>query len=301
MERLQLFYFQKVALSENLTKTARELFITPSALSMSISRLEKELGVNLFDRTGNHLTLNEQGKKMLFYTNRILNDIDEAIKEVREDKKNELNIVSTTSNIWAELINQFSNIHPEIKVSQRMIVLHDLSTLDLRNNFDFLLASSLDFDFNPPPCLNQIPLYTDDRPMLMVWEGHPFTKLNEVSLYDAKDETFVALAPGLSSRKLFDFLCKKSGFYPKISIECDYMMRAKLVANKSGIAMATARTQYRTQYEGCSFVSISDPFFLRDQNLYWDKNRLITFAAKEFLGYAKEFFRPKHPLNYSLT
>ena len=50
MELAQLRYFQALAKNGNLTRTAKDLFISAPALSTSISRLEQEVGVPLFDR-----------------------------------------------------------------------------------------------------------------------------------------------------------------------------------------------------------------------------------------------------------
>lgn len=52
MELLQLKYFQTVARTEHMTKAAQELRIAQPALSVTIARLEEELGVPLFDRIG---------------------------------------------------------------------------------------------------------------------------------------------------------------------------------------------------------------------------------------------------------
>ena len=49
MELLQLKYFQTVARLEHMTKAAEELHIAQPSLSKTIARLEKDLGVPLFD------------------------------------------------------------------------------------------------------------------------------------------------------------------------------------------------------------------------------------------------------------
>ncbi|GMA57787.1 hypothetical protein GCM10025858_22900 [Alicyclobacillus sacchari] len=51
MELLQLEYFQTVARLQHMTKAAEELQIAQPSLSKTISRLEEDLGVPLFDRT----------------------------------------------------------------------------------------------------------------------------------------------------------------------------------------------------------------------------------------------------------
>ena len=62
---LQLDYFRRLAASEHITATARELYISQTALSNMLSGLEKELGVRLFDRVGRSIRLNEAGRVYL--------------------------------------------------------------------------------------------------------------------------------------------------------------------------------------------------------------------------------------------
>ena len=61
MELNQLNYFRVVARLENMTKAAAELYISQPNLSTSISRLESNLGIQLFQRTRGHIYLTEGG------------------------------------------------------------------------------------------------------------------------------------------------------------------------------------------------------------------------------------------------
>lgn len=65
MEWQQLEYFVTVAKLEHMTRAAEALAISQPALSRSISKLEEELGVPLFDRQGRSIMLNRYGE--LFY------------------------------------------------------------------------------------------------------------------------------------------------------------------------------------------------------------------------------------------
>ena len=55
MELLQLYYFKVLAEREHLTRTAESLMIAAPSLSATISRLENELGVKLFDLSLIHI------------------------------------------------------------------------------------------------------------------------------------------------------------------------------------------------------------------------------------------------------
>lgn len=65
MDLLQLKYFQKVAQLKHLTQAANKLYISQPALSQTIARLEKDIGVPLFNRTGRQINLNEYGRVFL--------------------------------------------------------------------------------------------------------------------------------------------------------------------------------------------------------------------------------------------
>lgn len=85
MELNQLKCFQAVARTESITKAAEEYYITQSALSRVILRLEKELGTPLFDRKSGRITLNEKGKLFLAHVNVAMKELEEGVKEVTGD------------------------------------------------------------------------------------------------------------------------------------------------------------------------------------------------------------------------
>ncbi len=76
---LQLQYFCALAHKQNLTKCAEEFYISQSTLSNSLARLEADLNVQLFDRVGRNLVLNNYGKIYLEYA-------EAAIKALEDGK-----------------------------------------------------------------------------------------------------------------------------------------------------------------------------------------------------------------------
>ena len=105
MKMLHLQYFKALAENEHLFRTANELYISPSALSASISRLETDLGVRLFDRVGRNIQLNEDGKKFYYHVKRVLDELDLArmeLKQSGEHKMPSLNVATSTHVLWEE-------------------------------------------------------------------------------------------------------------------------------------------------------------------------------------------------------
>ena len=111
MELLQLKYFKTVAGTGKISAAAEALFISAPALSTSISRLEKELGFPLFDRTHNAIRLNRQGQIFLRYVNQVFATLDCARMEMRQSmllQGQHVSVATLSANVWIDLIAAFS-------------------------------------------------------------------------------------------------------------------------------------------------------------------------------------------------
>lgn len=74
--------FRAVAEEEHIGDASEKFFKSPSALSRSVSLLEDELGVDLFDREGRNIRLNDRGRQFLRVVRRAMRLVDEGIEEV---------------------------------------------------------------------------------------------------------------------------------------------------------------------------------------------------------------------------
>ena len=102
-----LRYFWAVAKEGNLTRAARQLHVSQSALSAQIKQLEGDLGQQLFHRTGRSLTLTEAGQVALAYADSIFaagNELVEVLREGRRAERQVLRIgaVATASRNFQE-------------------------------------------------------------------------------------------------------------------------------------------------------------------------------------------------------
>ena len=119
MELLQLRYFLEVAESEHVTHSAQKLRVSQPSLTQAISRLERELGVQLFEPEGRGIRLTEAGR---FYSKRIAKaggGIDSATSELaRFDEERSsivrINVVSA-SNIVVDAVAEWRTQHPAAK------------------------------------------------------------------------------------------------------------------------------------------------------------------------------------------
>ena len=89
----QLNYFRVAARQEHISRAAEELHIAQPALSVTIRKIEEELGVPLFERNGRHIELNENGKALFMYVDYIFEQLTEmeiALTKTREILENKL-------------------------------------------------------------------------------------------------------------------------------------------------------------------------------------------------------------------
>jgi DNA-binding transcriptional LysR family regulator len=84
MELRHLRTIAAVAKHRSLTKAGEELYLTQSAISQQISRLEQELGVEVFRRTSRSVELTAEGRVILGYAQRVMAEVDGMRSELEE-------------------------------------------------------------------------------------------------------------------------------------------------------------------------------------------------------------------------
>ncbi len=289
MEFLQLTYFKTVAEYGKIVTAAEALYITPPALSASIARLEKELGMKLFVRTNNSISLNQQGEIFLRYANQILSCVDNAKLELEQsvhEKEPHIRLAMTLSHPWINLLSAFSQDFPHITLSNTTLKLSQVPKTNLFPRYNFLFSeenavTSSRFD--------SIPLVVGDKPLLMVSPASPLAKLESVDLRDIRNETFLLNVADTSMNVVARRLLSLAGIPTTNVYEYSYMVRRKMVLNGQGISFSTDISAHGEDPDLC-FVPIAYPFFRQTHRIYWDKDRKLTPEGQAFLEYAKDYF-----------
>lgn len=142
MELTQLKYFQAAAKYENLSEASKYLNITQPTLSASISRLEQELGLPLFDRRGKKIRLNLSGQTFLEYVQEILELSDIAVRVTRKQYESTLLICTSAAILSQYLIPMFCAEYPQYQVDPQMMEEGEILKLLRRGSIDIALISA---------------------------------------------------------------------------------------------------------------------------------------------------------------
>ncbi|GMB63005.1 LysR family transcriptional regulator [Pectobacterium parmentieri] len=121
-----LIAFARAGALGSYTAAARSLSVSPSAISKSIQRLEKRLGVTLFTRTTRSLVLTAEGRELHERALRLLRDAEEfeqIAKRTHAEPTGTLRIAAslpTGVHMIAPVLPQFCALHPKVTIDLRL-------------------------------------------------------------------------------------------------------------------------------------------------------------------------------------
>ena len=141
MELKNIETFLKVATNQNLSKTAEQMGYSQSAVTVQIQKLERELGVQLFERIGKRIYLTEQGAGFLPYANDIVKATSAAMAYSQgETEPHGIlrigGVESICTAILPKLLPKFYQLCPNVEVIVRSGYTMDLLNLLDSNDLD---------------------------------------------------------------------------------------------------------------------------------------------------------------------
>ena len=223
-------YVCTLARCRNLSRAAEALFISPSALSVYISKLEKNLGVPLFKRVGKEksFVLTSIGEEYVQRAEKMLEmkaEFDDLLK--REQKKQPVIRIGIQQrraiSMVPEVLARFKGRYPDVELVFHDLVVADLKQMFKENAIDFMVSNFLEelpdtvyHEIAKEPVLLALP---DTHPAIQYAysvEGDAFQHL-DLSYLDW--ETFIVPLPDQSMRRTVDRIFRENHIHPKRLIE----------------------------------------------------------------------------------
>lgn len=231
-----------VAETENISRSARELFIAQPALSRLIADAEKELGYPLFDRVGKKIVLNRNGVIFARHARYILDSWDDLHKEL--DESNQKPDLSLT--VGAEACSQLlPSILQLFRFQQPDAAIQVISAYPLdftKNDLDYLLkaaSSSEKASFSP----NEV-LLLQEEILLALPQDHPLNIEGEISYEDTLEYTYVLPSNSTSlGDTLSQYFTENNLTRPPHSTTVNNsFLQCEFVAKGLGISLIPARS-----------------------------------------------------------
>ncbi|AMF92168.1 LysR family transcriptional regulator [Vibrio fluvialis] len=189
MNLSQIEAFCTIANTGSVSEAARQLECNRTKLSMAIKAFETELGVELFARTGNNLTLSEAGKAIYKDCESILitaTRIRRTCSQVSDEFAAEMWIArddSLPDTLWQDLAHSLNKLFPNTSFNIVLASSGDLASLVATQQVDF--AFGVDYERLDDPRIGYQPL-GKIRMMSVCSATHPLTKIKRVTDEDLR-------------------------------------------------------------------------------------------------------------------
>lgn len=289
MNLLQLHYFLVVASNCSITASAKALMISPSALSKSISRLEKDLDTVLFKRSDRGMYLTEAGVVVRAEASKAfeaLNDMIVKVSQFSSNLKKHMSIATTALISVKDLIVAFKKVYPEIFISCKEIFSPDFCLTDLSGQYDFLITTE---ENTTNLNLGALRLFSHS-PCLIVPVDHPLANRQSVSLSECSSLPLINAIPNTPWANYVNSIFSQAGLPFNPIMECPFNMRIALVSEGIGVTLAS-ETSARLSSLPKNVLALKIDNIKAEHAvwLYWSKLKKPNNTSRLFIEFAKQY------------
>lgn len=281
----QLYYFRKLAELQHYTEAAKALFITQPSLSDSISSLEKELGVSLFQKKGRNVELTKYGAEFYKYVTDSLSVLEHGIAVIKE-KSGHLSgsidigcIPTLLGDYLPDILERYSERNPLAKFN----IYHDMS-VDVakgvsEGKYDIGFCSMVE----KMDDLIFVPI-TYQELIAIVREDHPLAKYENITLSELKNYKLTTYRDTIPIGKVVRQLLKEKGVEAAFSYDNEISIGGQI--SKSTKIAICADTPYLAQFDNIKKIKLKDvPLDTRMLYMVYSKKNFITSAVEAFANF----------------
>lgn len=285
MNLQQLYYFRKLAEVQHYTEAAKALYITQPSLSDSISSLENELSVALFQKKGRGIELTKYGQEFYQYVNQALGVLEHGIAIMKEKS----DLVTGTIDVGCiptllgdflpNALDLYHEKHPQVSFN----IFHEKSIPVAEGvsagTYDIGLCSMVenkdDLVFVPITYQELVVIVRNDHP-LAVHDSIELTALKGYMLSTYRD----TIPIGKTIRKIL----REKGMEAAYSYDDEISIAGRI--NHSSKTAIVADTPFLKQFDNLKKIHLTDvPKDTRMLYLVYSKKNFITAAVEAFANF----------------
>ncbi len=286
MELSQLRYFCAVAETQHVTQTAERLHIAQPALTQSIRRLERELGVPLFAPKGRGIELTAYGSFLYRKLAPVLKTLEQLPRELAA---------------MADL--ERDTIHMNVLAASTLLTASVIAYKRQRREAHFQLLQSGEAEHCDLTVYTALPdqalpsggpaFYCEERFYLAVPRGGPYAGRTAIRLEEAAGEEFILLGGSYRQlRALCDRFCAQAGFRPKVIFESDSPATVRnLIAAGVGVGFWPEFTWGAVDEAEVLLLPIESPDCRRRLVVRCGQGREAKETVQRYYRFLEDYFR----------
>lgn len=302
MSEMDLEYIRAILKYGSITAASKKIYISQSALSQHIIRIEKKLGVEIFNRDFKPIKLTEAGiiyKKSLEDIEKLKEKTLLKIEEINKLKIGELSIGSTDYQTYfflSKVLKDFNEDYPGIKINLLEAKTNQLNTFALNGLCDFSITYETDrFDD-----LESINLYREDVYLAMSKENKLKNdlsgkgKIKTISAKKLAGQNIIRMKKGQNLILQYQELDEFTDNSLNTVFETDSIFIAeKCVRENMGLAILP-QSMLKEKKNDLIYFKLKEGLSSRTTMINYSKNHKLKTIAKIFIDrlkrYAKEEF-----------
>jgi DNA-binding transcriptional LysR family regulator len=292
MELRHLRTITAVARHRSLTKAGEELFLTQSAVSQQIRRLEEELGVQVFRRTSRSVELTAEGRVILGYAHRVLAEVDGMQTELEEISgllAGDLRIggvYPTGPYDLFGLMADFRAAHPGVAIHMVEATQDDVLAALRADEFDCAFAA-----LDPDTLGNEFAatLLWEEEIVVALPAGHELCRRERITLEELATEDLIAYRENSALRRRLERTMDELGLEPRNAFVCTEMGAVRALASKGLGVAVIPRSIAEEPGPPIELRPIGPRRLTWPIALVWRVARPQTPAGKAFIALALEY------------
>ena len=287
MEFRQLRYFLEIVKCGGFTKASEALGIAQSALSITVRKLEDDIGIILIDRNVRKLTLTAEGEVFMDRAEQIIGRVNALYHEMEEFKglvRGALQIGipgMLATHYFPEKITEFRERYPNLQISIYSDGAKKLEAM--------LCAGRLDVAILGEECLSPELTWKqllNDEMVACVGRSHRLAKTASLTIRELAQETLFLFQEGNYQRAMIDEAFGNMGKQPDIAFETNLTSLLKAMTAKGGGVCTLLKMAAE---DSADLVPIPlKPTLEITAGIAWRTNAYLSLAAKAFIDFLIE-------------
>ena len=268
MDIKQLYYFTAVAQAGSYSKAAESLAVSQPTLSVTVKKLEEELGVQLFYAFNREQHLTDEGLRLWTKAKQILDLYQETLDDMKTP-----NFSMEYPNIEIKMIEDGA-----YRIDQRI----ERGEVDIAVTLNSKRLSSFAYCH-----------FSTQRNVALLHKSHPLAKEPSVTVSQLRDDSFAIFNQDFILHEQIVDACHAAGFRPKfalLSSQWDFMV--ELVSKNHAVSILPKPVLDKHPDPNVCCVPMSDSMKYWDIVLAWNKDKYMPKACALFLDYCKHHLPP---------
>lgn len=281
----QLDIFVAISRTESVSRAAEELSLSQSATSSALGEFERQFDLQLFDRVGKSLRINETGQQLLPRAVELLDrakEIEDLLQGHAGFGPMKIGATLTVGNYLATIIvARFLQEHPESRIQLQV---HNTSTIVQQ-----IANHELDLGLIEGDCYHpdiEVQPWIADELIVFAAPDHPLANQQKVSIEQLLKEPWILREKGSGTRETFDRAFHNYNARFNIRLELEHTEAIKR-AVESGLGIGCiSRLALKDAFRRGSLVPLATPQLDLGRYFYflWHKQKYQTTGIREFLA-----------------